>query len=162
MNGVTKASKQRSEGTGRPWTVEQWRQVTFSNENHFCLDENYTSQYAISARRISFRVSMTVKHSLKVTVWGCVSATGVGRIQFVKVTINAAKYIPTLETRILLSEKEMFPERDFVFQDDNAPCYRAKDVQNWFTSRDMSLQSPGKSPDLNQIEYLWHKEGYKM
>lgn len=53
--------------------------------------------------------------------------------------MNAAKYVPTFETRMRPSAKDMFPEGDLVFQDDNAPPHNAKVVQNWVASRDVIL-----------------------
>lgn len=41
--------------------------------------------------------------------------------------------------RMLPSTKDMFPEGDFVLQDDNAPCRRENAAQKWFASRDIML-----------------------
>lgn len=78
------------------------------------------------------------------------SASGVGWPQFVKGIMNTGKYITKFKTRTLPSAKGMFLERDFVFQDDNAPCHLEKYVQNLFvSSKIMFLQYPGQSLDLN-------------
>ncbi|CAM1294989.1 Uncharacterised protein r2_g417 [Pycnogonum litorale] len=91
------------------------------------------------------------------------SAAGVGRLQIVQGMMNAAKYIETLQTRMLPSAKEMFPGEDFVFQDDNAPCHRENVVKDWFAAHNLKrLDWSAQSPDLNPIENLWHKIGYEI
>ncbi|GFT05987.1 transposase domain containing protein [Trichonephila clavipes] len=40
-----------------------------------------------------------------------------------------------------------------IFQQDNAPCHKAKIVLEWFQEHDAEFQL--MSPDLNQIEHLW-------
>ncbi len=43
-----------------------------------------------------------------------------------------------------------------IFQQDSAPCYKAKTVINWCAQNRITLlQLPGNSADLNPIENLW-------
>ena len=43
-----------------------------------------------------------------------------------------------------------------LFQQDSAPCHRAKSVMNWFQTKNVKvLKWPKILPDLNQIENLW-------
>lgn len=47
---------------------------------------------------------------------------------------------------------------DMIFQDDNAFCHRANDVETFFQERHvMSRAWPENSPDLNPIANLWGK-----
>lgn len=97
-----------------------------------------------STWKISSRVS---KHDcdapVKVTVWGCTSATGVDGLKlWQKWTL---RNIPTLETRRLPLAKDMFTEGGSMFRDGNAPCHRAKVLKNWSRSREiMPLEWPGQ------------------
>ena len=43
-----------------------------------------------------------------------------------------------------------------MFQQDNAPCHKAKSVTEWFEHNNIKiLHWPGRSPDLKPIEDVW-------
>ena len=75
-------------------------------------------------------LNLSVKHPTKIMVWGCMAASGVGRLHIVEGTVNASKYIGILEKCMLPSARQLF-SGDYFFQDDNAPCHRAKTVSAW-------------------------------
>ena len=52
----------------------------------------------------------------------------------------------------------MFPERNFIFQDDNTTINTAKIVKKWHEEHSDEVEHlvwPPKSPDLNIIKHLW-------
>ena len=52
----------------------------------------------------------------------------------------------------------VFPGADGIFQQDNAACHMARNVQHWLEEHGQDLQvlpCPTNSPDLNPTEHLW-------
>lgn len=142
----------------KDWTVDQWRQVIFSDEVsvaqfgtsgvHVRRPKNtrYESRYVVPA----------VKNSPKVMMWGAISSSGGSGmwIQPPQTTINASGYIRILEENLLPS----FGVRGAThFQHDGAPCHSAKSVKAWLQKNGIQMVGPwpGNSPDLNPIEHCW-------
>ena len=72
--------------------------------------------------------------------------------------MNATKYAAVLETKLLASARSLFPDEYWMFQNDNAPCHRAKLVKRWMQSRWVAqMNRPAQSPDFNPTENLWHR-----
>ncbi|GFV44856.1 uncharacterized protein TNCV_1340641 [Trichonephila clavipes] len=59
-------------------------------------------------------------------VWGCMSSHGVGRLHIVSGTVKAMDYIEILQNKMLRTARDFFGNQSCIFQDDNAPCHRAK------------------------------------
>ena len=149
------------------WTVDQWNTVIFSDESKFNLHGSDGPQYVRRRTGEAYLPSCiipTVKHSESQMVWACISSHGVGRLHFVTGTVNADAYIDILQTKLIPSIRSAFGDvHHCTFQDDSAPCHRAKKVKEFLaTSQIRALPWPGNSPDLNPIENCWRVVGQKL
>jgi len=77
------------------WSEQQWRQVLCSEESPFVLIFNRKKGVwrAHNERYYEiFATKATVKHDVKIKVWGCFCYTGVGRLFRVIVNLDAKQY----------------------------------------------------------------------
>ncbi|GFW41013.1 transposable element Tcb1 transposase [Trichonephila clavipes] len=103
-----------------------------SDESQFCISDNQSSAYVRRRTHDEFSpqcLKPTVKYPTKVMVWGSMSSHGVGRLHIVRGTMKAMNYIEILQNKLLPTARYLFRNQSWVFQDDNAPCHRAKVVQ---------------------------------
>jgi arsenate reductase-like glutaredoxin family protein len=99
-----------------------------------------------------------VKYPASIMVWGCMSAKGTGKLQFIDGIVNANKYIDILNSSFLPSiQMCSTSEGEFIFQQDGAPCHTAKIVKTWLQNNNIPvLEWTSSSPDLSPIESIWH------
>ena len=95
-----------------------------------------------------------------VGIWGCIHKNGVGACQIYSNRMNGALYIQTLENYLLPSIQLLVPDPQntgsYTYQQDNAPCHRAKIFKEWLEeNRIVTTDWPAYSPDLNPIENIW-------
>ena len=113
----------------KSWTQDQWNRVLFSDESNFSIRNHSGLQFVRRRKGEAFKpwcITPTVKRPTSVMVWGCMAASGVGRIDFVLGMMNGEKYITTLQRKMLPSASSLFSEgsTNWWFQDNNAPCQR--------------------------------------
>lgn len=149
------------------WSLEKWKSVIFSDESKFNLHGSDGQQYVRRRQGEEFSpqcVVSIVKFPASQMIWGCISYSGVGRLQLVNGTVNAQKYIDILQNKLLPTIRDHFQEDEqCIFQDDSAPCHRALAVKQWLVKKSItSLPWPGNSPDLNPIENCWKIVGRKL
>jgi hypothetical protein len=97
--------------------------VLFSDESTFCLFGNQAHTYVRRFRGEDFKpecLNLTMKHPLKIKVWGYMAASGVGRLHIVDGMVNATKHITILQKCMVPSAQQLFLCH-FLLQDDNAP-----------------------------------------
>ena len=65
------------------WPVEKWRKVLFSDESTFNLNNHAGNNYVRRRPEEEYRpycISPTIKHPQSIMVWGCMAASGIGRL----------------------------------------------------------------------------------
>jgi hypothetical protein len=89
-------------------------------------------------------------------VWGCFGYEGTGPLSVVTGTMNAAKYMATLNAHLLPQMNQWHPAGNGIFQQDNAPCHKALCVTQMLNNAGVQVIAwPPYSPDLSPIENLW-------
>ena len=89
-------------------------------------------------------------------VWGCLAAHGVGRFYLVESIMLKEQYVSILENHMYPSTMMLFPDQDFIFQEDNDPKHTARVTKQWFIDKGINrMDWPAQGPDLNPNENLW-------
>uniref|UniRef100_A0AAY5L5G1 Transposase Tc1-like domain-containing protein n=1 Tax=Esox lucius TaxID=8010 RepID=A0AAY5L5G1_ESOLU len=115
------------------WTVEDWKNVAWSDESRFLL------RHSDGRVRIWRKQNENMDPSCLVTtvqaggggvmVWGMFSWHTLVPIGH---RLNATAYLSIVSDHVHPFMTTMYPSSDGYFQQDNAPCHKARIISNWF------------------------------
>jgi hypothetical protein len=140
------------------WPVERWYQFLWSDESPFVLRFNGKKRvWRLHNERYNPLTTVaTVKHDKKIMVWGCFSWSGVGLLHRIPGIMTGEGYKTVLRTALIPSAATLFPEDNYIFQQDNDPKHTSATVRDYMDGIGLVRTPwPAQSPDLNPIENLW-------
>lgn len=147
----------------RNWTVDQWKQVMWTDESKFEIFGSKRRTYC--RRRPGERhkpecIQPTTKFGGgSVMVWGCFSYDGVGALVKIDGIMRKEQYHQILQRSAIPSGINLIGN-GFVFQQDNDPKHTSHLCMNYLRSKESRgvlkyMEWPPQSPDANPIELLW-------
>jgi transposase len=132
-----------------------WNQVIFSDETTVRLNSVKGLVWNLPGKK---KVVRTVKHPIKVNVWGCFSSQGFGRIVCFKENLNAELMCNIYKYGLLPTAKKQFGHDSTLWklQEDNDPKHTSKLAVNWRVNNGIEkIDWPSMSPDIAPIENVW-------
>ena len=114
------------------WNFNDWKNVIFSNESHFEVFNRKNRSYV---RRLPSKFDRPFNFQPRiqggggsVSVWGLMTANGVGPLVFYDGRMNGQNYINVIESKLLPYIKKNFgPNDSWWYVEDNAPCHKSGD-----------------------------------
>ncbi|GBL95667.1 hypothetical protein AVEN_251805-1 [Araneus ventricosus] len=91
-------------------------------------------------------------------LWRTFSWAVLRPVVVVEQTMKAANYLNIIADQLHPYMAFVFPTGNGIFQQDNAPCHKARIVLEWFEEHtdEFHLMSwRPDSPDLNPMEHIW-------
>ncbi|CAK9810994.1 Transposable element Tcb1 transposase [Anthophora plagiata] len=131
-----------------------WKEVIFPDESKFNLFHSDSKVTVWCKPNEEFKIrnmNPTVKHGRgSVMVWGCMSATGTGNLEFIEGNMDKKNLKSSAEKLGILN--------CFKFYSDNDPKHTSHIVKMWqLYNCPKVINTPPQSPNLNVIENIWHE-----
>ncbi|RYG58505.1 hypothetical protein EON64_21250 [archaeon] len=145
----------------RDWTVQQWKQVIFSDETPVLARPSDTHKLRWVKPTHGLNPKLVVPTvqggGVAKMVWGCISTYGFHDLVLLDGTVDAKGYVTLLQHYLLPVIQQYFHCSPCIFQQDNAAVHTAHDVHEFFHAQHLQvLDWPPHSPDLNIIKHVWH------
>ena len=166
---VRQKRKTRSRNLNDRYSAEDVKKIVFTDEKDFTeeIATNRQNDRVYGSKKMEIPPSRlyheSSRFSKKVMVSAGVSWNGKTQIHFIdtKTTkVNSESYMELLEGGLLPDCRDLYPEDDYVFQQDGAPSHNSNATQNYLEDATPSFirkdEWPPQSPDLNPMDYaIW-------
>lgn len=148
---------------------EKIKKIIFSDEKLFVVEQYYNAQnirvYSGSFENIPehLKTVQRFQNASSIMVWAGISHRGKLPLVFIDkgVKINANFYqSDILQAQLKPEADKLYPNHDWIFQQDSAPAHKARTNQDWCRNNCPAFISaaewPPSSPDLNPLDYcIW-------
>ena len=131
-----------------------WSNVIFTDESSININIKRKKVWHKPGKKLVVR---TVKHPVKVHIWGCVSSVGFGKCYLFTENLNAKKLVKIYNTALVASITQFGgTNNSWVVQEDNDPKHKSKLAAKWRADNEIErMDWPAQSPDQNCIENAW-------
>lgn len=157
---LTPASKEQRIGFAlQHMGYDAWDKVIFSDEKIF--QSSYNGQvkvYRPTGTRFDDKYINKIKRNprFSVNVWGWLSSRGLGVVHHIRNRLNSEEYINILNNVMIPTVTQSYPDRNFMFLQDNCPVHTSAATKQWFNTNNVTcMDFPSYSGDLNVIENVW-------